>query len=297
MNFALILFVLVVVTGIAWVADKCIFSKRRRAHAKQALADFDRDGADLKNRYTAEEIARARSQVEAKKLSQPWWLESTASLFPVILTVFLLRSFIVEPFKIPSGSMVPTLVKGDFILVNKFTYGIRLPVINKKIIDVNQPQRGEVMVFRYPKDTSLDFIERVVGTPGDIVRYENKRLSINGKPLEYQPLPDYLDEERLTYAQQYAEKLGKEPHRLLNDADRLTPTTGLEPFPLGEYCSHTMQSLECKVPPGHYFMMGDNRDNSSDSRVWGFVPEENIVGRAFFIWMNLSDIKRIGFFK
>ncbi len=297
MNFALILFVLVVVTGVAWISDKYIFSRRRRAHAEQALADFDRDSTDLKNRYTDEERALARSQIEAKKLSQPWWLESTASLFPVILTVFLLRSFIVEPFKIPSGSMVPTLIKGDFILVNKFTYGIRLPVINKKIIDVNQPQRGEVMVFRYPKDTSLDFIKRVVGTPGDVVRYENKQLSINGKPLEYQTLPDYLDEERLTYAQQYLEKLGKEPHRLLNDADRLMPTTGLEPFPLAEYCTHTAQSLECKVPPGHYFMMGDNRDNSSDSRVWGFVPEENIVGRAFFIWMNLSDIKRIGFFK
>ena len=297
MNFALILFVLVVVTGTAWVADKCIFSKRRQAHAAQALADFDRDSANLKNRYSDEDLAVSRSQIEAKNLSQPWWLESTASLFPVILTVFLLRSFIVEPFKIPSGSMVPTLVKGDFILVNKFTYGIRLPVINKKIIDMNQPQRGEVMVFRYPKDTSLDFIKRVVGIPGDIVRYENKRLSINGKPLAYQTLPDYLDDERLTYAQQYTENLGKEPHRLLNDADRFMPTTGFESVPLSEYCSHTVQSLECKVPPGHYFMMGDNRDNSSDSRVWGFVPEENIVGRAFFIWMNLSDIKRIGFFK
>lgn len=297
MNFALILFILVVVTGTAWIADKCIFSKRRQAHTAQALADFDRDSENFKNRYSDEDRAVSRSQIEAKNLSQPWWLESTASLFPVILTVFLLRSFIVEPFKIPSGSMVPTLVKGDFILVNKFTYGIRLPVINKKIIDMNQPQRGEVMVFRYPKDTSLDFIKRVVGIPGDIVRYENKRLSINGKALAYQTLPDYLDDERLTYAQQYTETLGKEPHRLLNDADRFMPPTAFESVPLSEYCTHTAQSLECRVPPGHYFMMGDNRDNSSDSRVWGFVPEENIVGRAFFIWMNLSDIKRIGFFK
>lgn len=287
-NFALILFILVVITGLAWIADKLHFAKQRRKRANTAIAQ-------LKSAQT--NTSTSHDEVRAAILRQPWWLEYSAGLFPVILIVFLLRSFVVEPFKIPSGSMIPTLLVGDFILVNKFTYGIRLPVIDKKIIDINNPQRGDVMVFRYPKDTSLDYIKRVVGLPGDTVTYQNKRLTINGQPLAYQSLPDYLDEDRLIYSQQFFEQLGTVEHRILNDADRDMLVMRAESFPLQNYCQYTVNSISCTVPPGHYFVMGDNRDNSADSRIWGFVPEKNIVGRAFFIWMNLRDLGRIGPFQ
>jgi len=261
-NFALILFCLLLVSGAIWVADVLVFSKQRAADAKD-----------------------------------PWWVEYGASFFPVILLVFVLRSFIVEPFKIPSGSMIPTLQVGDFILVNKFTYGIRLPVINKKIIDVGQPQRGDVMVFRYPEDPSLDYIKRVVGIPGDKVAYQNKRLTINGQPVETRRIDDYLQTERLKYSKQFIEKPEGIEHRTLNDDDAPGFISDATQFPHRQDCLYNNAGVICTVPAGHYFMMGDNRDNSRDSRFWGFVPEENIVGKAFFIWLNFSDLKRIGSFK
>ncbi len=222
MNFALILFVLVVITGIAWIADKLVFERQRRASARLALAEFDSRQSDLQqSRFGSGEIDSTRKRLAEEKLRQPWWLEYSASFFPVILAVFVLRSFVVEPFKIPSGSMIPTLLIGDFILVNKYDYGIRLPVVNKKIVDVGEPQRGDVMVFRYPKDPSLDYIKRVIGVPGDVVQYSNKHLTINGKPADYTPLPDYLDEERLAYSKHFREKLpGGVEHGILNDVDR-----------------------------------------------------------------------------
>ncbi|KAB2927021.1 MAG: signal peptidase I [Dechloromonas sp.] len=261
MNFALILLVLLVVTGILYAIN----FKARKARPKGA--------------------------------KEPLWVEWGADFFPVILIVFVLRSFLFEPFKIPSGSMIPTLLVGDFILVNKYTYGIRLPVINKKIISINEPQRGDVMVFRYPEDPSLDYIKRVVGLPGDVVAYQNKRLSINGQQVEMTKTADYLHPERLYYSEQYLSKLGEVEHRLLNDTDAPAFIPDAGRFPYRENCTYNAVGVTCKVPAGHYFMMGDNRDNSRDSRAWGFVPEENIVGKAFFIWLNFSDLGRIGSFK
>ncbi|ANJ72955.1 signal peptidase I [Ralstonia insidiosa] len=296
MNFALILFVLVVITGIAWVADKLVFQRQRQAAAATALAEFDAR-AQVQAQYGGGgDIGAARLQLAEDKLRQPWWLEYTASFFPVIAAVFLLRSFVIEPFKIPSGSMIPTLQIGDFILVNKYTYGIRLPIVNKKVVELNQPQRGDVMVFRYPKDESMDYIKRVIGVPGDVVKYDNKRLTVNGQPATYAPQSDYLDGERLTYSKQYQETLGTVSHNILNDADRPAYVSGPDDFPFRENCTYNQTGFTCKVPEGHYFMMGDNRDNSADSRYWGFVPDKNIVGKAFFIWMNLGDLKRIGSF-
>ncbi|HEY4295787.1 MAG TPA: signal peptidase I [Paraburkholderia sp.] len=296
MNFALILFVLVILTGVAWVADKLVFLPKRRRAAEAAVAEFDRQQARIGERFADENAAQTRARLRDDKLRQPWWLEYSASFFPVILVVFVVRSFVVEPFKIPSGSMVPTLLVGDFILVNKFEYGIRLPIINTKVTEGRTPSRGDVVVFRYPKDESVDYIKRVIGLPGDIVEYQDKKLTINGKPVPETPLPDYLDEERLGYAKQFEEDLDGRKNAILNNPAVPPFIIGAEDFPYRDNCTYNARGVICKVPPGNYFMMGDNRDNSADSRYWGFAPDKNIVGRAFFIWMNFSDLKRIGSF-
>jgi signal peptidase I len=295
-NFALILFILTIATGIIWFLDVFHFSRLRRAKANQALAEFDARHAKLRADGIKVDDS-GRSRLEAEMLKQPTWIEYSGSFFPVIALVFFLRSFLYEPFKIPSSSMVPTLVIGDLILVNKFTYGIRLPIINKKIIQINDPQRGDVMVFKFPKDPSLDYIKRVVGVPGDKITYKNKRLIINGKELSYQALPDYLDEEHLNYSKQYLENLSGVTHKILNDERAPSYVQNPDPFPMHEACSYNVEGFTCTVPAGHYFMMGDNRDNSLDSRYWGFVPDQYIVGKAFFVWMNFGNIKRIGGFQ
>ncbi|MDP9648233.1 MULTISPECIES: signal peptidase I [Paraburkholderia] len=297
MNFALILFVLVVLTGVAWVADKLVFMPQRRRAAEAAVAEFDRQQARIGERFADENAAQTRARLRDDKLRQPWWLEYSASFFPVILVVFVVRSFVVEPFKIPSGSMVPTLLVGDFILVNKFDYGIRLPIVNTKITEGRPLQRGDVVVFRYPKDESVDYIKRVIGLPGDTVAYQDKQLTINGKPVPETPLPDYLDEERLGYAKQFEENLDGRKNAILNNPAVPPFIVGAEDYPYRDNCTYNARGVICKVPPGNYFMMGDNRDNSADSRYWGFAPDKNIVGRAFFIWMNFSNLKRIGLFQ
>ncbi len=264
MNFALILFIALVVTGAIWLLDALTAGRRRPKDAKL-----------------------------------PWLVDYAKSFFPVILIVFVLRSFLVEPFKIPSGSMLPTLEIGDFILVNKFEYGIRLPILNKKVIALGDPQRGDVMVFRFPKDPSLDYIKRVVGLPGDTLEYRDKALYINGQAVPSQPAGTYnYVANGLNYiaGETRTERLGEHEHLAMVQAD-MPPVIMYQvdgDFPHRENCTYNEQGFVCKVPQGHYFMLGDNRDASNDSRYWGFVPDENIVGRAFMIWWNFGEFGRIG---
>ncbi len=238
-DFASILFVLTVVTGVLWCLDKWRFEPRRKAAAQLAGAGTEPGKAN-------------------------WLLDFGRQFFPVIAAVFLLRSFVVEPFRIPSGSMIPTLRVGDFILVNRYAYGLRCPIGDCKILAIDEPKRGDVVVFRYPVDPKMDFIKRVVGLPGDTIRYEGKQLSVNGELAAQQPLGRFG--ERLDV--ELKEFLGPVEHNILTNADR------------------PVQDFEVSVPDGQYFMMGDNRDGSSDSRYWGFVPEANLKGRAFFVWMS-----------
>lgn len=295
-NFSLLLFLATVVTGIYWVAERLYFWPRRRKAAAALEEAVIARRAELDRKGIAKLDLEVSPEARGRVLMQPWWLDWTAGLFPVIAIVFVLRSFLFEPFKIPSGSMIPTLMIGDLILVNKFTYGVRLPVINKKIIETGSPERGDVMVFRYPPQPNLDYIKRVIGVPGDEVAYLNKRLTINGQPVETSKLPDFFEKDEMRYFQQFEEKIGDKPHRLLNNANVPAFIQGASNFAYRENCRYSVEGVTCKVPEGHYFVMGDNRDNSLDSRYWGFVPDENIVGKAFFVWMNFGDIQRIGGF-
>lgn len=263
MNFPLIMLILLTVTGGIWLLDYFVLRRNR-----------------------------------TKEDNEPWWVEYPKSFFPVILIVFCLRSFLVEPFKIPSGSMIPTLLVGDFILVNKYTYGVRLPVINLKVFDMNKPRRGEVMVFRYPEDPSMDYIKRIVGLPGDLVAYRNKRLTINGSPVHMKPIGEYTYVEsgiNYVYSRGYVESIDENKYTIIiNPVMPSIQISGVRKFPSYENCDYNHSGFTCKVPAGNYFTMGDNRDSSSDSRYWGFVPERNIVGKAFMVWWNFSDLGRVG---
>jgi len=302
-NFALLLFTATVVTGIYWLAERFYFLPQRLAQA-QALEDEALARREELNKLGIQKVDGDTTAARERLLMQPWWLDWTAGLFPVILVVFVLRSFLFEPFKIPSGSMIPTLWVGDLILVNKFHYGVRLPVLNTKVTAGEPVRRGDVMVFRYPPKPSLDYIKRVVGVPGDEVSYLNKQLSINGQVVAKANLPDFFEADSLSYIKQFqetfptgasaAEMAPIKTVRLLNNAERPAFIAGTEDFPFKDQCSYSVEGVVCKVPPGNYFMMGDNRDNSLDSRYWGFVPEANIVGKAIMVWMNFSSFKRIG---
>ena len=263
MDFSLIMFVLLVVTGSLWLLDHFVLKPKRVPAGKE-----------------------------------PWWAEYSRSFFPVILIVFLIRSFLIEPFKIPSGSMIPTLQIGDFIVVNKFTYGIRVPILGKKLVEINSPARGDVMVFHYPENPAVDYIKRVVGVPGDTITYSNKQLYVNGLLQEQKSEGDYNYVEpslNFLHTERYTENLTGHIHSMLINPDRPNIRIGdVAEFPLRENCTYTEMEVRCTVPAGHYFMLGDNRDNSRDSRYWGFVPDKMIVGKAFMIWMNFSDLKRIG---
>jgi signal peptidase I len=242
LDFALIIVALTALAGVIWAFDALLLRSGRVAKATRG-----------------------------EQVKEPIAVEYAKSFFPVLLIVLIIRSFLFEPFRIPSASMTPTLLTGDFIFVNKFAYGLRLPVINTKIVEIGEPQRGDVVVFRLPADPSIDYVKRVVGLPGDVVEYHpsNKRITINGELVPIEMVGPYKDEPG---TQLGWEQLGEHRHRVL-----LTPGARLSPG--GEYV----------VPAGHYFMMGDNRDNSEDGRYLdevGYVPESNLVGRATGVWMN-----------
>jgi signal peptidase I len=249
-DFAALLVGLTALTGTIWLLDHLFFAKGRAE----------------------------RQAATGNEKKEPLLVEYARSFFPVILIVLLVRSFLAEPFKIPSSSMMPTLLIGDFILVNKFAYGLRLPVLDYKIVPVGEPQRGDVVVFRYPRDPGQDYIKRVIGLPGDEVVYRNKTLYVNGVEVASEPLGRYVGSgsgRDQTGAELKRELLPGAEHRILL-------RTSAYPSPHGEGIF--------KVPEGHYFVMGDNRDNSEDSRYWGFVPEANLVGKAFLIWMNWDSV-------
>lgn len=266
-DFPTILVIACSVTGVIWLIDALLFAPKRTQRLQDA--------------------AGAKIEDTDETSSEPLIVEYARSFFPVLLAVLVLRSFILEPFRIPSGSMMPTLLVGDFILVNKFSYGIRLPVINKKIIEVGEPDRGDVAVFRYPDNPHLDYIKRVVGLPGDEIGYLNKTIIVNGVPVNKVPVGPYIGVgsgigETGTLRTQ--EQLGEVTHDILTHpmAPSLAPSCNI------------LRRGPVIVPDGHYFVMGDNRDNSNDGRCWGFVPEQNLVGKAFAIWMHW-DSNREGF--
>lgn len=276
-DFPLILVGLVFGSGLLWMLDSIFLAPGRKRIVSQLQGQYPQwsvSGSLDAQTYQARVAERA---------SEPVVVEYARSFFPVLFVVFVLRSFLVEPFQIPSSSMVPTLEVGDYILVNKFTYGIRLPVVRTKVLALNEPQRGDVMVFFPPHMNDTYFIKRVVGLPGDTVTYRNKQIFVNGKRVERQPVTDTTGLD-LRYRLDH-ETLGKAEH--LMQVDAMRPATDFYEV----------------VRPGHYFMMGDNRDNSSDSRVWGQVPEKDIVGKAFAIWMHwdtflsIPSFNRVGLIK
>ncbi|MEO1957710.1 MAG: signal peptidase I [Methylophilaceae bacterium] len=255
MGFPLFMLLMLLLTGIIWLVDYLFFEAKR-----------------------------------VTSTTEPTAVEYAKSFFPVILLVFVIRSFIAEPFKIPSASMNPTLLAGDYILVNKFTYGLRVPVWNSVFLNVSEPKRGDVMVFHFPPNPKIDYIKRVIGLPGDRIQYQDKQLTINGQQVAMVALEgaDYeMQGESIIKSRQLEEQLPNMRHNVLlhNMPNRYVADSLGGRFLNGETVI---------VPEGHYYVMGDNRDNSSDSRVWGFVPERNLVGRAFSIWFNFDDFSRIG---
>lgn len=274
-NLPLLLFIAVTFTGLVWLYD-LVFLKSKR-DAAVAAVDAQFDGKSDEQKLEDEKYIAAMTRVS----EEPTIVEYSKSFFPVLLLVFVLRSFIVEPFQIPSESMVPTLEVGDFILVNKFAYGIRLPLIRTKIIDIKNPKRGDVMVF-FPPHEDRYFIKRVIGLPGDTIRYKNNTLYINGEKMsqEAAQIDGDLDLNCTYMAGKNVvvdEKVGERTHKMRKCESR----------------TNEVSDRVWEVPEGHYFMMGDNRDNSLDSRSWGPVPEERIVGKAFAIWMQWESLASI----
>jgi signal peptidase I len=294
-DFALFLLICTAVSGAYFAAEVWFFAPRRREQTVRALLEFDRRNRPAQS-GRPEALAKERAALQEELSRRPWWVEYTAGFFPVIALVFALRSFLFEPFRIPSGSMIPTLQIGDLILVNKYQYGIRLPVLNRTLLELGHPKRGDVIVFRYPHQPSQDYIKRVVGLPGDRVDYHDRRLTINGTLVPMREVEAYFDPGRVENHPQYIEALGTVEHRAIFNEGGSAPIHPAVQHTNRDACVYSAGGVACTVPPESYFVMGDNRDNSEDSRFWGFVPDRNIVGRAFFIWMNFGQWGRIGRF-
>jgi signal peptidase I len=278
LDFSFVLVSIATLSGLVYLVDVAFFRARRTASA-------------------------ARAGKPALAAPEPGIVDYARSFFPVALVVLVLRSFVFEPFRIPSDSMMPTLEDGDFILVNKFSYGLRLPVTNAKILSIGEPQRGDVVVFRYPPDPAINYIKRLVGLPGDHVRIESDRIFVNGEAVEFTEQGLYSDGcyDGMQLAE---ERLGERRHQVLycqTAGDIVTPPLpncgrGLERgyvCPADRIPGPERGDMEIDVPAGQYLMIGDNRDNSADSRYWGFVPEANLVGNAKRIWFNW-DLQRSG---
>ena len=268
-NLPLILTLAVLATGLVWLYDALLLARPRRVKVEAV----ERQYGQLAQGTDEQQQAYAQAREQAGR--EPLLVEYSKSFFPVLFIVFFVRSFLVEPFQIPSGSMIPTLKVGDFILVNKYTYGVRLPVLNTEIIPVNKPQRGDVMVFFPPHAPEIYYIKRVIGLPGDHISYINHKLTINGVPVletDVALLP---------------------PNRPLVREVKET----IDGHEFSSYKRLVIGELSRKgswvVPEGHYFMMGDNRDDSLDSRAWGFVKEDQIVGKAFAVWMHWDKLLSI----
>lgn len=259
-DFPLLLVILVFVTGLIWLFDHLFLAPGRRA----ALAELERDFPQWSDESSPQHIEYVKRSESLAR--EPVLVEYSRSFFPVLFLVFFLRSFLVEPFQIPSSSMVPTLQVGDYILVNKFTYGIRLPVVRTKVFELNKPERGDVMVFFPPHKNDTYFIKRVIGLPGDRIRIIDKVIYVNGEQLPQELLGQYPP----------GRPLYRVSNETLGEVEHLMQTNMARPA----------SDFSTVVRPGHYFMMGDNRDNSEDSRVWGEVRERDIVGKAFAIWMH-----------
>ena len=275
-DFELALVIFTGVAGAIWLVDSLFFLRKRTDAVLSAAAPSS--GAENGMEPNGSD-GNANSVDNDTAYREPVLVEYARSFFPVLLVVLVLRSFLFEPFRIPSGSMLPTLLIGDFILVNKFSYGVRLPVLHNKILDTGSPDRGDVAVFRFPDNPDVDFIKRIVALPGDTIRYRNKQLTVNGKPMPLENLGPYDppgEEEPNGSLLKFVESFEGAPHKIL-----------VSPHSMGIRGVYATNG-DYTVPEGRYFVMGDNRDNSNDSRYWGTVPEENLVGKAILIWMNLD---------
>lgn len=289
-NFTLLLISATAVSGLYWMAERFYFLPRHRRADHSHEASLAARNTRLANQGITR-IDHVDFSARERLIMRPWWLRWTARLFPGILAVFLFHSFLFESFKVASSSMNPTLQMGDLILVNKFRYGLRLPVFNIKITSGAPPTRGDVMLFRHPSNPSLDDLERLIGLPGDEVSYLNKKLTINGQAITKEALPEYFDQVAMRFFKEFLEELDNEKHRLRNDDGRRSEVLEAEviAFANQKNCRYSVEGIVCKVPEGHYFVMGDNRDHSLDSRYWGFVPDRNIVGPISFVLMNIRQ--------
>lgn len=278
--FSILLVVLTIASGLIWLLDSLFFAAKRRA----SFAGADGVSANI-------ETDKQNSQQQGTQPPLPWLVDTAQQIFPVIAFVLILRSFLYEPFQIPSGSMMPTLLVGDFILVEKFTYGLKDPVARKQFYEVGKPERGDIAVFKFPPDPRLDYIKRVIGLPGDTIEYKGKQLYIKPACHDQKPCPgkqkiasdfvgksDFLGH-RLTPLNEFSENIGGVEHRYFTDSAVRQPRYFRQPG---------NKTNQWTVPEGQYFVMGDNRDNSEDSRFWGFVPEENLVGKAVAIWISFE---------